>query len=79
MSERVSLDNDFQEEAIKLINDQVSLYMPMILIDKIGFEVIRKDKESNNMLTEIIVSILFSIPQARIGNQMLKIKLHCMG
>lgn len=77
--ERVGLDEDFNRVATEHIQKQVNLYIPAIQIDNIEYSVFKKDKYDNRTIAEIIISILFSIPQARIGNKRIDIKLACGG
>ena len=76
--ERVGLDEDFNRTATELIIKQVQTFIPAVNIDNIEYHTSKKENK-NNMLTEIIISIMFSIPIARINNKRLDVKLACGG
>lgn len=77
--ERISLNKEFEELAMKQIIDQVKLYMPIIQIDDIRFDVNKKQLNDLTSLSKIDVKVMYSIPRLQLSRQGIEVILYSGG
>ena len=77
--ERGALNNNFENLASNLIIKQIERYMPIVQIDDITINAESKKLNDNTSLARVIINLSFSIPRARITDQLLQIVMYVGG